>query len=107
MDHIQQERVFFKGFRSFQIDRWAQLLVLVSVHVCDCDVCVHECVHCELAYVCNVCVGTSGCGVWVSVHVYYGGCVSECWGRERRWRQSVLIVMCVCCWRYYQLTGLK
>ena len=38
-------------FRSFQIDRWAQLLVLVSVHVCDCDVCV-QCVHCELAYVC-------------------------------------------------------
>ena len=58
-------------------------------------------------YVCNVCVGTSGCGVWVSVCVYYGRCVWECLGRERHWRQSVLIVMCVCCWRYYQLTDLK
>ena len=46
-------------------------------------------------YVCNVCVGTSGCGVWVSVRVYYGGCVWECLGKERLWRQSVLIVMCL------------
>ena len=44
-------------------------------------------------YVCNVCVGTSGCGVWVSVHVYYGGCVWECLGRERLWRRSVLFDM--------------
>ena len=44
-------------------------------------------------YVCNVCVGTSGCGVWVSVRVYYGGCVWECLGRERLWRQSVLFDM--------------
>ena len=35
------------------------------------------------------------CGVWVSVRVYYGGCVWECLGVERRWRQSVLIVMCL------------
>ena len=34
-------------------------------------------------YVCNVCVGTSGCGVWVSVHVYYGGCVyGSVWVKE-------------------------
>ena len=44
-------------------------------------------------YVCNVCVGTSGCGVWVSVRVYYGGCVWECLGRERLWRRSVLFDM--------------
>ena len=57
------------------------------VHVCDCDVCVHECVHCELAYVCYVCAGTNVfvvcvC-VWVSVRVYYDGCVWVCMGRQR------------------------
>ena len=72
-------------------------------------VCTSVCIVSWHTYMCYVCAGTKCvCGVWVSVHVYYGGCVYGCvLGEERRWRQSVLIVMCVCCWRYYQLTDLK
>ena len=88
---------------TFQIDRWAQLLVRVSVHVCDCDVCVHECVHCELAYVCVFVWALVGvvCGlvfVCIMVGVYGSIWVEKDFGDE--------VCCLICCWRY-QLTDLK
>ena len=41
----------------------------------DNDVCVHECVHCELAYVCYVCAGTNVFVVCVCVCGFIFMCI--------------------------------